>query len=167
MSDENPSRAPGPDRLRLRVGVGKTGDPETVQSPPVDPPEGPKAPRRRASTFVAKTPKEGEKTPDPSGGKRTRRGGADIVQRLYDIIQSASDKEAVKTAVHAALYNNATMSSRPLPPSSKNSEIEDIILEIEGDADMSSEVAEKLKQRGARRKTKKQARKSRKYSRRR
>lgn len=91
----------------------------------------------------------------------------EIVQRLYDIIQSASDKEAVKKAVYAALYNNAAMSSRPLPPSSKNSEIEDIVLEFEGDADLSAEVEKKLKQRGARRKTKKRARKSRKYSRRR
>ena len=72
MSGEDPTRAPGPDRLRLRLGVGKTGDPETVNSPPVDPPEGPKGPRRRASTFVAVSPKEGEKTPDPSGGKKRK-----------------------------------------------------------------------------------------------
>lgn len=96
----------------------------------------------------------------------------EIVRRLHDLIQSANDKEAVKKAVHAALYNNATMSSRPLPPSSKNAEIEEIVSEFEGDADMSSEIDEKLKQQGARRvsrvsrrktkKLKKRARKTRK-----
>lgn len=73
-NDENP-RKPGPDRLRLKL-VGskdKTGDPETVKSPFVDPPEGPKPARRRASTFVAVSPKEGEKTPNPSGGRKTRK----------------------------------------------------------------------------------------------
>lgn len=94
----------------------------------------------------------------------------EIVRRLYDIIQSANDKKAVKKAVHAALYNNATMSSKPLPPSSKNAEIEEIIVEFEGDSDMSTEIDEKLTQQGARRrktrKSKKQARKTRKYSRR-
>lgn len=91
----------------------------------------------------------------------------EIVRRLYDLIQSANDKEAVKKAVYAALYNNATMSSRPLPPSSKNAEIEEIVSEFEGDADMSSEIDDKLKQQGARRrrktkKSKKRARKTRK-----
>ena len=95
----------------------------------------------------------------------------EIVRRLYDIIQSANDKEAVKKAVHAALYLNATMSSKPLPRSSKNAEIEGIIAEFEGDADLSTEIDEKLTQQGARRrktrKSKKRARKTRKYSRRR
>jgi outer membrane protein assembly factor BamE (lipoprotein component of BamABCDE complex) len=97
----------------------------------------------------------------------------EIVRRLYDIIQSANDKKAVKKAVHAALYNNATMSSKPLPRSSKNAEIEEIIVEFEGDSDMSTEIDEKLTQQGARRasrrktrKSKKQAKKTRKYSRR-
>ncbi len=112
------------------------------------------------------------------GGKRKRRGGSEpqsdtdeIVRRLYDLIQSANDKQAVMLAVHAALYNNASMSSKPLPPSSKNAEIEEIIGEFEGDSDLSSEIDEKLKQQGARRrktkKSKKVARKTRKYSRRR
>lgn len=175
-NDENPRR-PGPDRLRLRLvsEKDKTGNPETVQSPFVDPPEGPKAPRRRASTFVAVSPREGERTPDPTGGRRRKQKAGsdvhDIVLRLYDIIQSANDKEAVRTSVYAALYNNATMSSKPLPPSSKNAEIEEVIAEIEGDADLSSEIEDRLKQQGARRrktkKSKKRARKTRKYSRRR
>ena len=186
-SDENP-RGVGPDRLRIRLGVGATGNPEGVAS----------TPRRRASTLVASptpnpadreqspqatpksSPKQSKGTPnpshvsssiDPSGG---RRGGADvhdIVLRLYDIIQSANDKEAVRTAVYAALYKNATMSSKPLPPSSKNEEIEEVIAEFEGDADLSSEIEDKLKQQGARRrktkKSKRKARKTRKYSRRR
>lgn len=171
----------GPDRLRLRLGVGKTGDPENVKTPMVDPPEGPKQDvpaRPRASTMTA-SPKEDS---DPSGGrkKRKQKAGAtvqgdldvdEIVRRFYDIIQSAEDKDAVRRAVYAALYINATMSSAPLPPSSKNAEIEDIISEFEGDADLSSEIDDKLKQQGARRrrtkKSKKMAKKTRKYSRRR
>ena len=104
---------------------------------------------------------------------KTLIGGSEvdeIVRRLYELIQTANDKKAVKKAVHAALYNNATMSSKPLPRSSKNAEIEEIITEFEGDSDLSTEIDEALKQQGARRKTKKSkkvARKTRKYSRRR
>lgn len=72
MSNQDPTRTPGPDRLRLRLGVGKTGDPETVAEPMIDPTEGSKPARRRASTFVATSPKEGEKTPDPSGGRKRK-----------------------------------------------------------------------------------------------
>lgn len=189
-NNENP-RGVGPDRLRIRLisDKEKTTNPEGVASSPP-------AHRRRASTIVASptpNPADREQSPqpipeqsrgtpnpsrvasdiDPSGGRRRRKqkAGNDFVLRLYDIIQSANDKEAVRTSVYAALYNNATMSSKPLPPSSKNAEIEEVIAEFEGDADLSSEIEDKLKQQGARRrktkKSKKTAKKTRKYSRRR
>lgn len=181
-NDENPRRL-GPDRLRIRLISEKTTNPEGVAASPP-------ARRRRASTMAASptpnpadreqspqpSPKQSRGTPnpsrvasdiDPSGGRRRRKQKAgsdvhDIVLRLYDIIQSANDKDAVRTAVYAALYKNATMSSKPLPPSSKNAEIEEVISEFEGDADLSSEIEDRLKQQGARRR---KTRKSKKASR--
>jgi hypothetical protein len=103
--------------------------------------------------------------------------------RLKALIDSAEDKAAVKKSIGARLYANATMSgSRDLPTSSKDTEIDKIITEFEGDSDMSTEVNEALDELvGGRRKRKtrkhrkthkptrklRQSRKTRKYSRRR
>lgn len=93
------------------------------------------------------------------------------VKRFRELIRMASDAEAVKKSIGARLYANASMSgSTDLPTSSKDAEIDAIIQEFEGDADMSSKISSKLRLGGKRtRKLKRksrQPRKTRKYSRR-
>lgn len=68
------------------------------------------------------------------------------VRRLKNLIDSASDKDAVTLSIGARLYANATMSgNRNLPTSSKDIEIEEVINEFEGDADLSAEIMTRLK----------------------
>lgn len=103
---------------------------------------------------------------------------SDYAARLQSLIDSATDKDAVKTSIGARLYDNSTMSGKPMPTSSKDSEIDAIIGEFEGDAEMSGEVSEALGMEGGRKKRKakktrkskksrKTPKKTRKYSRRR
>ena len=91
--------------------------------------------------------------------------------RFQKLIDSASDKEAVRSSIGARLYLNATMGGNVPPTSSKDAEIDAIISEFEGDADMSGSISRALKLAGGkRRRTRKltrKTRKTRKYSRRR
>lgn len=76
--------------------------------------------------------------------------------RLKQLIDSAQDKDAVKTSIGARLYANSTMMGNQarLPTSSKDAEINTIIAEFEGDAEMSSDVEDALKKIGGRRRRK-------------
>ncbi len=76
--------------------------------------------------------------------------------RLKQLIDSAQDKDAVKTSIGARLYANSTMTGNQarLPTSSKDAEINTIIAEFEGDAEMSSDVEDALKKIGGRRRRK-------------
>jgi hypothetical protein len=70
----------------------------------------------------------------------------DYLRRFKELIASASDKEIVKISIGARLYANATMSGNPnLPKSSKDMEIEEIIHEFEGDADISAELTTRVR----------------------
>jgi hypothetical protein len=91
------------------------------------------------------------------------------VNRLKAIIDSAVDKENVKNSIQARLHANATMSStNQLPKSSKDTEIDRIITEFEGDDELSVEIQDALKKIGGKKRRQTRRRKSkgksRKYS---
>lgn len=70
----------------------------------------------------------------------------DYLRRFKELIASAPDKKAVQTSIGARLHVNGTMNANPnLPKSSKDIEIEEIISEFEGDADMSAEITKHLR----------------------
>jgi ABC-type proline/glycine betaine transport system substrate-binding protein len=95
----------------------------------------------------------------------------DYARRLKALVDTATDKDAVKKSIDARLHANATMGVAKAT-SSKDAEIDAIVAEFEGDEDMSQEVMDAMKKMGGkrRRKTRKptrKTRKTRKYSRRR
>lgn len=95
------------------------------------------------------------------------------ITRLKALVDSATDKDAVKNSFGAKLYNTGAQSLRPTPPSSKDEEIEKLIADIEADEDedMPGKVEQAMKTMGGKkrrtRKLKRKTRKTRKYSRRR
>jgi len=94
-------------------------------------------------------------------------------KRLKALVDSATDKDAVKNSIGTKLYENGSMGldNPNAPTSSKDAEIDAIIGEFEGDAEMSADVENAMKKMGGKkrrtRKLKRKTRKTRKYSRRR
>ncbi len=92
-------------------------------------------------------------------------------RQLKALVDSANDKDAVKKSIGARLYANATMGGPPVATSSKDAEIDAIIVEFGGDDEMSQEVMDEMKKMGGKRrrtrKSTKKPKKTRKYSRRR
>lgn len=95
-----------------------------------------------------------------------------IVEALESILEQSTDKDKVKKSIGARLYATARAREPPTSAtSSMDADIDEVLQEYEGDADLMSEVMDRMKPLiGGRRKTRKSKRKARKtrtYSRRR
>lgn len=66
-------------------------------------------------------------------------------KRLRGLIDTATDKDAVRKSIGARLYANASMGNYPnLPTSSKDVQIDAILSEFEGDDEISADVTKMI-----------------------